>query len=219
MEELVKELPSDVESFLSRAEAILEMVLPEFSMLDDYFKALIRETFLSIIPKLFENELTIREEGYDFHRAELEIEGEPVRGIRLAGKVDRIDKDRDGAVQVIDYKTGAVAMSSTRTLQKGADLQLYLYASMLKDQGLIPRRVGLYSLKDLKIKWFPTGRDTKKGLSLDDFILRSLQYLEETAESMGKGNFMAAPVEEQVCRSCHERPYCPYIQGGGSQQK
>jgi ATP-dependent helicase/DNAse subunit B len=217
MEELVKELPRDEETFLNRAEGVLETVLREFGMLDDYFKALISATFLSIIPKLFENELLLREEGYDFHRAELEIEGEPVPGIRLAGKVDRIDKNRDGEVEVIDYKTGSVATSSTRTLEKGADLQLYLYASMLKEQGLIPRRVGLYSLRDLRIKWFPTGRDTKKGLFLDDFILRSVEYLEDTAESMGNGSFEATPIEEQVCRSCHERPYCPYIQGGGAQ--
>jgi hypothetical protein len=41
-------------------------------------------------------------------------------------------------------------------------------------------------------------------------------HMEDTVARMRKGDFAAAPLSEQTCRNCHERPYCPYIQGAGT---
>ncbi len=215
MENLMPDAPVGLEAFTGKASETLDAVLKD-RPIDSYFKEMIRETFLEIVPELLEIEAKLREEGFALKEAEYAIEEEPLKDITLKGKVDRIDAGPDGAVEIIDYKTGALAMSSTAALKKGANLQLFLYAAMLKTLGMRPERVGIYSLKDVHLKWFPTSADRRKGLSLEDFIASSLKFLEITVESMRNGDCRAMPIEEQTCRNCPERPYCPYIQGYSS---
>lgn len=215
MEKLMPGAPVELEAFAGKASETLDAVLKD-KPIDSYFKKMIRETFLEIVPKLFEIEAKLQEEGFTLKEAEYAMEEEPLKDIILKGKVDRIDAGPDGAVEIIDYKTGALAMSSTAALKKGANLQLFIYAAMLKTLGMRPERVGIYSLKDVHLKWFPTSADRRKGLILEDFITGSLKFLEATVENMRKGDFRAAPIEEQMCRNCPERPYCPHIQGASS---
>jgi RecB family exonuclease len=213
MEKLIPMPAGDIGSFTDNASRVLQEVLLD-RPLDAYFKNLLRETFMDIVPKIYEMEEGIKADGYAFKEAEYALKGEPIDGVRLKGKVDRIDAMPGGEAEVMDYKTGAVDLSGTRVMHKGAALQLFLYAAMLRAQGMRPRRVGIYSLKDMKIKWVPGRNDVKKGLSLEDFINSSLGYLRETVDMIRRGDFTALPLEEQTCRRCHERPYCPYIQRG-----
>jgi|Deesub1362A_J573_1020465.scaffolds.fasta_scaffold00004_9 ATP-dependent helicase/nuclease subunit B len=208
MERLISDTIEDFETFTRKAEAILNEVLGKWHI-ESYFKELIKESFLDILPEIYELEEGIKSDGYSFKSAEYVVEGEPVKGIKLRGKIDRIDAKSDNVVQVIDYKTGAADLSGTQTLKKGATLQPFLYAAMLKTMGMSPERVGIYSLKDIKLKWLPGKRDKK---TLDDYIIASLKFLSETVEGMRKGDFTALPLSEQTCRNCHESPYCPYIQ-------
>lgn len=214
MERLIPRAPSDIENFSKKASETIDEVLSGHRV-DSLFKKLLKDAFLDIVPRIFGIEEEIQERGYLILEAEGKVEGEPLKGIKLKGKVDRINSGPGGSLEVVDYKTGAVSISSSRVLEKGADLQLFLYAALLKHLGKYPERVGIYSLKEPGIKWFPTERDRKKGLSLDDFIQSSLKYLEVAVEGMRGGDFRAMPLEEHLtCRNCPERPYCPFIQGG-----
>jgi len=232
-----KQLP-DIDDLKAVADEILQRLLSE-KPLEDYWKKVIRETFLAILPDLYHNEKRIAEEGYSFMRAEVPVRGEILKGVRLKGKIDRIDEkitsdqheaesavdseeggcpsfaDRPssrGVVEVIDYKTGALQFSAPQVIAKGATLQLFLYAALMKAMGVGVERVGLYSLKDLRISWVPGRNDKKIGRTLEDYIGTSLLFLEETVLKMRSGDFSAHPLNEQTCRNCPERPYCPYIQ-------
>jgi hypothetical protein len=73
-------------------------------------------------------------------------------------------------------------------------------------------RVGIYSLKDLILSWIPGKYDRKNGRTMQDYIDTSLRFLEETVLKLRSGDFSASPLNDQICRNCPERPYCPYIQ-------
>jgi hypothetical protein len=97
-------------------------------------------------------------------------------------------------------------------IAKGANLQLFLYAALMKSLGFCVERVGIYSLKDVNLSWVPGKKDKKQGCTIEDYIVTSLKFLEETVSSMRKGIFSASPLNEYTCWNCPERPYCPYIQ-------
>ncbi len=54
------------------------------------------------------------------------------RPFRVRGAIDRVDRDRDGSLVVLDYKTGGTRaydrLSEADPHQRGTMLQLYLYA-------------------------------------------------------------------------------------------
>ena len=115
-------------------------------------------------------------------------------------------------MELIDYKTGATQFSGTQVITKGATLQLFLYAALMEALGNKVERVGIYSLKDIKLSWIPGRNDRKHGRTIKDYIKGSLRFLEETVLNIRRGDFSASPLNEQPCRNCPERPYCPYIQ-------
>jgi ATP-dependent helicase/DNAse subunit B len=214
MERLAVKRAKDIDAFSKGAAEALGEALLE-SGIDAYFKNLIRDSFMRLVPEIYELEDGLRSEGFSTWSVERKLEEEPVEGVRLRGKVDRIDSGPEDAVRIMDYKTSTVQFSGSRVLNRGENLQLPLYAAMLKALGMRPERVGVYSLREMKIHWLPGKRDIKQGVTLDDYISSSLAYLKETAAAMGEGNFMARPIDDQACRNCHERPYCPYVHGTG----
>ncbi|MCE5194345.1 MAG: PD-(D/E)XK nuclease family protein [Nitrospiraceae bacterium] len=210
MEKLISKSFKDYEELKKNAEIIIEELLKN-QLLDQYWKNFVKDSFISLLPEIYEIESKLAKEGYSFMRAEPKVEGEVLSGIKLRGKIDRIDKKAD-SVELIDYKTGSVQLNRSEIINKGATLQLFLYAALMKSLGFKINRVGLYSLKDTKITWIPGKTDIKEGRILEDYIKIGLQYLEKTVLQMRKGDFTANPLNEQTCRMCSEKPYCPYIQ-------
>jgi hypothetical protein len=201
-----------MDAFRRRAEKAVDKVL-DSKQLDSYFKALLKESFLTVLPEIFELEEGLASEGYSPKKAEYSITGEPLPGIKLKGKIDRLDTKDDGSALVIDYKTGSANLSSTRTLTRGETLQPFIYSALLRAEGAeMPESVGIYSLKDLKIKRVPDRKDVKEGRTLEHFIETALLYLDSTVSAMRDGDFRARPLNDTTCRQCHERPYCPYTQ-------
>jgi RecB family exonuclease len=211
MQNLLSKPFINADDLRNKAEVLLDKLLSN-KPLEDYWKKLIKESFLSILPDIFELECTIFKEGYSFMKAEVSVEGEVLKGIKLRGKIDRVDKKNGCIVEIIDYKTGATQLSGPQVAQKGATLQLFLYAALMKSLGYKVERAGIYSLKDLNISWVPGRNDRKNGRTIEDYIGMSLRFLEETVVQMRAGKFYALPLNEQTCRNCSERPYCPYIQ-------
>lgn len=210
MEKLIAAQFKNEIEMTANAKSILKEVLAEMP-LDNYWKAFVADSFLSVIPQIFKIEDNLREDGYDFFESEKTQQGEVLKGIKLKGKIDRIDK-KGSSIELIDYKTGSDQFNRTEILNKGASLQLFLYAALMKSLGFNVERVGLYSLKDIKITWLPGRTDKKEGLTMDDYIKISLKFLEETVSKIKNNDFTALPLNEQTCRTCNEKPYCPYIQ-------
>lgn len=215
----------DFDEMKAEAEKLLVKLLAE-KPLENYWKNFIRASFLSILPEIYELESELRAQGYSFMKAEVPVEGEVIKNIKLKGKIDRIDKKvessklkiessknnkpvTDNEVELIDYKTGAAQLSRTEIVNKGASLQLFLYTALMKSLGFKVNRAGIYSVKDTKITWVPGKKDSN---TMDDYIETCLKYLEKTVSDLRKGDFTAFPLNEQTCRNCHERAYCPYIQ-------
>lgn len=211
------------------AEELTETLLSHRSI-EEYWKKVIGRTFLSILPDIYKVEKKIRDEGYSFKKAEVQVAGEIIKGIKLKGKIDRIDGKKihgmqltgskeekistlnEDVIEIIDYKTGATQFSGPQVLAKGATLQLFLYASLMKALGAHVERVGIYSLKDMSVSWIPGRNDRRDGRTIADYLEASLRFLEEIVSQMRSGSFPADPLNEQTCRNCPERPYCPYIQ-------
>ncbi|MBA4348882.1 MAG: hypothetical protein C0415_02695 [Thermodesulfovibrio sp.] len=212
MEQMIKEPLEDINYLKNRAVEIIEKILKD-KKIDPYWKRFIKDTFIEILPDIRENELEMRGEDYISTDAEKTITGEPIKGIKLKGKIDRFDRIGD-YVQIIDYKTGTAGLTCSQVTKGNEDLQLFLYAAVMKSHGYKVGRVGIYSLKDIKIKWCPPKRKsrTKDKETIDDYITASLKFLEFAVNSMRKGDFKAKPLKEQNCMNCHENSFCPYIQ-------
>jgi ATP-dependent helicase/nuclease subunit B len=71
-------------------------------------------------------------EGGQFIEAESEHE-QGLGEVKLFGRIDRIDRLRDGSRYVMDYKTEGRAASAERVRDAGEDTQLAFYAALLPD--------------------------------------------------------------------------------------
>jgi ATP-dependent helicase/nuclease subunit B len=76
-----------------------------------------------------------RNEGASFESAESEHERE-FAGVKLVGRVDRIDSLQGGGRMVMDYKTENFEKTRDRVRIAGEDTQLAFYAALLDDDGL-----------------------------------------------------------------------------------
>ena len=217
MESLMPVTEEDDESLRTRARHCVEAALAQSKdPVPPYWGRLLTETFLAALPGIRQIEQKFRIEGFTKTAAVLEgkIEGK-LRGTRLKGKIDRIDENAEGGRRILDYKTGPASLNPGDVLRKGTSLQLFLYAALARSRGLSDiKDVGIYSLKDLKVKLVPGRADKKEGRTIEDYMEAALGYLEEAVAAMDAGEFRAAPASEQSCRNCHEKPYCPYIHGG-----
>jgi ATP-dependent helicase/DNAse subunit B len=208
-----------------KAEEIITKLLAN-KPIENYWKNFIRDSFLFILPEIYELEYNLIKEGYSFMTAEFPVEGEIIEGIKLKGKIDRVDKKysiqdskfktQNDIVELIDYKTGSTQFTGQEILTKGSNLQLFLYASLIKSMGINVERVGIYSLKDIKLTWIPGKNDKKQGRTIEDYITTSLKFLEKTVLELRKGLFPAYPLNEYTCWNCFERAYCPYVQKSGN---
>jgi RecB family exonuclease len=218
MERIIKEPFDDLEYLKHKAKAIAEDAMRD-KKIDNYWKKIISDAFIEILPDIYEKEVEIRRDGYAPARIEMKVNGEPIKGIRLTGKIDRVDMLGD-SVRIIDYKTGSTSLNCKQVLEGNENLQLFLYAAVLKNLGYKINKVGLYSLKDINVKWCPpkksrsqkTEDGRQKTDSIYDYIAASLKFLEETVRDMRKGNFRAMPLKDYICWNCHEYAFCPYIQ-------
>jgi RecB family exonuclease len=215
MERIIKEPFDDMGNLKKRAGEIIEDTTKD-KRIGEYWKKLIRDTFIEILPGIYENELEIRSDEYISTEVEKTIAGEPIKGIRLKGKIDRFDKIGDG-VQIIDYKTGGATLNCKQVLEGNENLQLFLYAAIMKNQGYKVDRAGIYSLKDIQIKWCPPKKKGQRAggkgqEDMDGYIIAALQFLEEAANGLRSGDFKAKPINDYICRNCHEYAFCPYVQ-------
>lgn len=183
----------------------LEKSLREFPI-GDFWAGVAREIFIKLLPALKEQEAEIRMQGFSPFIVEHPIKTE-VNGLRLKGKIDRIDRGKrkldergrtkdegKNQVRLLDYKTGSSDRDS---------LQLPLYISMWNKEHNEPaEKAGFYSLKDGKIDWFP------KRASMDEFLHSALQLAGELVEKMRKGIFKPAPFKDTECRYCAHSSLC-----------
>ncbi len=123
----------------------------------------------------------------------------PVAGGRhvLAGKIDRVDRLPDGALRLVDYKTGR---SKSAELLRAEDLQLPAYALILsrKFKAPVARCAMLYLDEDVEIGFEP---DEAWLAAREAVLVALLDRIEaDTAR---------APTPGMACTFCDYRAICP----------
>jgi len=121
---------------------------------------------------------------------EVELSKE-VKGIRLSGKIDRIDTTLDG-LEVLDYKSGSYPKYTSRTVEKANDFQLEFYYLLAQNEGEV-KGCGYYDLK--------TGRIINEDLleSKLELLYEHLDVLRETKR-----------FDFEKTESLKDCAFCPY---------
>ncbi len=191
MEHLYKNGDVAVEEMDGKLLQGLRHALKKFPI-GSFWATVAEEIFRKLMPQLKELERDIRVEGFAPSGIEKKISAE-INGLSLRGKIDRVDTNGD-ITRILDYKTG---------LPDSRSLQLPLYACMwLKEEAGSVEKVGVYSLRDGRITWYPS-----KG-TMQEYIDGSLAKAEEIAANIKKGVFLPEPHSPQECRYCFHSAVC-----------
>ena len=119
-----------------------------------------------------------------------------VDGMRLTGRIDRVDRHDDGCYEVIDYKTG----SAKRALELQRDLQLGVYA-------LAAREVFRFDPLRLSYYYLETG----ERVSVDkpaDRLAADRQTIIRVADGIRAELYPAKP-DRMKCSGCDFKLLCP----------
>jgi len=140
---------------------------------------------LSVMPLMVE----------DYHAVEL------ASNITLVGKIDRVDRENDGSLHIIDYKTGKMPTQINET-------QLHLYALILtKEQNLPVSKASYLFLDACEFRTLePTAADLQRATSyvieLVDRILMEAEYPATPNEYCGTCDFIElCPRKEEAAKS------------------
>lgn len=131
---------------------------------------------------------------------EVELPGGPL----LRGVVDRIDVAPDGALRVVDYKTGR---APSARFAGSASFQLHFYGLLLwRSRGQLPRRLQLVYLGDGQVRHKdPELADIERT---EEEVRALWSRVEEAARS---GEFRPRP--SRLCAWCAHQAHCPEFGG------
>jgi superfamily I DNA/RNA helicase/RecB family exonuclease len=158
-----------------------------------------RQRVGSLLDNFYEGELAgageALAEELPFDLAIDPADGSPA--VVVHGSIDRIDRSVDGAIEVVDYKTGRISS------QKGVDesLQLSIYSLACRDElGLgTPERVTLY-FTESATRMTTRRTDEQLDAARDEIVAR--------ARRIRSGDFAATP-SSKVCYRCDYVAMCP----------
>lgn len=119
-----------------------------------------------------------------------------VDGLRVTGRIDRVDRHADGAYELIDYKTG----SAKRAAELQRDLQLGVYA-------LAAREVFRFDPLSLSYYYLETSQRVTVDKS-PERLDEDRQTILTVAEGIRAERFPAKP-DRMKCSGCDFRMLCP----------
>ncbi len=137
-------------------------------------------------------------------RRELSVEVELASGVLLRGFIDRVDVAGDGAVRIVDYKTGR---SPKPQYSGDALFQLTFYGLMIwRLHGVIPRRLQLVYLGDERVLTMdPTEADLLATEARIEFLWEQISRAARTGEFR--------PRTSRLCDWCSFQALCPAFGG------
>jgi ATP-dependent DNA helicase UvrD/PcrA len=119
-----------------------------------------------------------------------------VDGLRLTGRIDRVDRHPDGSYEVIDYKTG----SAKRAADLQRDLQLGVYALAARE---------VFRFDPLSLSYYYL--ETSERVTVDkprERLDEDRQRIIKVAEGIRAERFPAKP-DRMKCSGCDFRMLCP----------
>lgn len=125
----------------------------------------------------------------------------------LTGKIDRVDKLGDGALEVIDYKT-AKKMPSQETVDKDLQLAVYHLGVANRWPSLVEKgrelKTSLYFLKHGEK--LSTTRTPKDLTATKESIIKDFEIIGQAAK-----NAKFPPTPNALCDWCEFQKNCPYF--------
>ena len=119
-----------------------------------------------------------------------------VDGLRVTGRIDRVDRHPDGRYEVIDYKTG----SARRAVELQRDLQLGVYALAARE---------VFRFEPLSLSYYYL--ETSDRVTVDKPAQRledDRRTIREVADGIRTELFPAKP-DRMKCSGCDFRLLCP----------
>jgi RecB family exonuclease len=136
-------------------------------------------------------------------RCEGNVQATLTSGLRLRGIIDRIDQAPNGALRVIDYKTGKAP--SNRFIDE-ALFQMRFYALLLQETESLPARMQLLYLKSGQVL---TLDPTKEDINAFENEINLLW--ENIKTDLNTDGFK--PKTGPLCNWCDFKPICPAFGG------
>jgi putative RecB family exonuclease len=133
-------------------------------------------------------------------RVETQLDGGPL----LRGIVDRLDVAPDGALRVVDYKTGKAPRPG---FEAGALFQMRFYGLVLwRERGVLPKMLQLVYLGDGQVL---RAEPRERELEVAEQKVRALWSAIETAARTGDWK----PRRSKLCGWCAHQAVCPAFGG------
>ena len=178
------------------------------AMLDYYRKSGYRPDAFEVKVEDFEHKIDVTKtaDGIEFE-------------FKFKGSIDRVDKNEDGLLRVVDYKSYAKEVEGKK-LADGVQIQLFAYAYGLKKQPGVRvddvGYIGIYlptkkSDKGKKPELFEYLSAGKKKYDIEPMIEYAGQKLEQTCEKIAQGKGAAkltASEYVEACRFCSFKGAC-----------
>ncbi len=150
----------------------------------------LRGYWMEKLSPFFDSEMKRAHEGYRVLYREKECEV-TVEGIRLVGRLDRIDQGLDG-LEVIDYKTGKYPSTESEPKEGDVDYQLSVYALIAQELGKVSG-CAFYDLNSGELKF-------------ERFLEEKLTYLRQILGWMAQ----TKEWEWNMCDDLKTCRYCAY---------
>jgi superfamily I DNA/RNA helicase/RecB family exonuclease len=131
---------------------------------------------------------------------------------RVRGQVDRLERDADGRLVVVDLKTGSSAVDDVEQHGQLASYQLAVVSGAFADHGTTPGGAALLQIGGTRAK----AKEEQQPALPDDVAPHETpagELLAEVAEGMGAGTFEART--GPYCQQCPSRRSCPLHEQGG----
>ncbi len=182
---------------------------PELATLFDAEESMSREEFLSSATELLGGYFAV-EDPRRLEPAEREQLIEAVLGAQgeqqllIRGYIDRLDVSPDGAIRVVDYKTGGAPREA---FESRALFQLKFYALVLwRTRGVVPRVLRLLYLKDAEVCDYTP--DAEELTRFEKTLFALWKAIESATAAQ---DFRPKP--SKLCAWCSHQQRCPEFGG------
>ena len=191
LDSAIRLVPQEWERIAAEEPAMLELLSEHEGRTDEWFSAAgaLVETWFGL------------EDPTRLEPAERELYVETdLDGLVLRGYVDRLDVAPDGAMRVVDYKTGR---SPAERFESKALFQMKFYALVLwRERGEMPRLLQLVYLGNGEIVRYVPDEQDLRGVERK---VKALWGAIERAASTGDWR----PSPSRLCDWCEHRSLCP----------
>jgi DNA helicase-2/ATP-dependent DNA helicase PcrA len=124
-------------------------------------------------------------------------------GVRVKGRIDRIDRQADGRLSLTDFKTAAIDDIDKANQEANESLQLHLYALAYQaEHRCLP--------DELRLHFVDSGIIGRCNVN-QSHLERAANEIEKVNQGIRQRDYAAKP-RFGACRTCAFKPICPHAQ-------